>query len=98
MNPFKRQGTAAKNQSQQKGQGLLEYLILVALICIAAVGIVSTLGEAIQVKFTNIVHVLQNNERRVTSKAPRGNLYQKRHFRNFMNGATQKNDLFQDGL
>lgn len=39
----------------QKGQGLVEYAILVALIALVSIVVVTTLGTHVQTAFNNIV-------------------------------------------
>lgn len=43
-----------KNYKKQKGQGLVEYLIIVSFIAIAAITAMQFLGQNIRVKFTQI--------------------------------------------
>jgi Flp pilus assembly pilin Flp len=37
-----------RNQDRQKGQGMVEYIIIVALIAIAAIGVYSYFGETVR--------------------------------------------------
>ncbi|MBI2026323.1 MAG: hypothetical protein HYS98_00685 [Deltaproteobacteria bacterium] len=48
-----------KKSLNQKGQGMTEYIILVALIAVAALGIVSILGHTITSKLSQITTALQ---------------------------------------
>lgn len=43
----------------KKGQGMIEYIILVALLAIAAIGITELLGQTVRVKLAEITSGLQ---------------------------------------
>lgn len=43
----------------QKGQGLVEYLVLVCLITISSIAIVSVVGANIKELYANVAHSLQ---------------------------------------
>jgi len=45
---------------REKGQGLVEYALIISLIAIVAVAAVLILGDEIAVVFNNIVTALQN--------------------------------------
>ncbi len=73
---------ALKNK---RGQGLTEYIILVALIAIASLGIVEVLGSTIMHKMATVTAKLQGRNAS-NLKAPdevREKLYRKRTLRNF---------------
>ena len=70
----------------QKGQGLIEYLIIVALMAVAAISIVKLLNKTVQVQFANVIWSLQNRQ----GLAPKHERlksgdYEKKDFGNFMN-------------
>jgi pilus assembly protein Flp/PilA len=44
-----------------RGQGLIEYLIVVALMACASIGIVKVLNGTVQAHFAGVVHKLQNS-------------------------------------
>lgn len=71
----------------QKGQGMIEYLILVALMAVASIGIVRVLNQTINAKFTDITFALQGSKKRVEKEAPTERLYRKKDMRSFLNGA-----------
>lgn len=75
-----------KNQS---GQGMVEYLIIVAIIAIASISIVKSTGEVIQSRFHSIAEALQSNEvdNRVNIQK---NQYSGHDMGNFMKGASSK--------
>lgn len=49
----------------KKGQGLIEYLIIVALIAIATMAIMRVMSQTVQAKFAKITQVLQGGENSV---------------------------------
>ena len=75
-----------------KGQGLIEYLIIVALIAVAAIGIVQTLQEAVNSQFTNVTNAIggQSHKKKVKVEEVREAEYKKRGLKDFMNRANNK--------
>ncbi len=76
----------------QKGQGMIEYVILVALMAIGTIGMVRVLGEGINVKFSSITAALQGEspERRQVD-IPKS--WQKRRtLKDFLNGSTSSSN------
>jgi pilus assembly protein Flp/PilA len=76
----------------QKGQGLLEYIILIALVGVASMGMIRLLQHSIKANFANVVFALQDDTRRKASadKVSEEDL-RKSDFGDFMNGASSKN-------
>jgi pilus assembly protein Flp/PilA len=46
---------------EEKGQGMVEYALLVGLIAVVVIGAIVLIGDEILVKFNAIVSGLQNN-------------------------------------
>ncbi len=46
---------------EESGQGMVEYALIIALISIAAIAIMGTVGNAINDKFTNVSNALGGN-------------------------------------
>jgi pilus assembly protein Flp/PilA len=46
----------------QKGQGLIEYLIIVALMAVATIGVVSILGQTVKAKFTQVTYGIRGGD------------------------------------
>lgn len=46
----------------QRGQGLIEYVILVALVAVATMGLVKSLQGSVQVNLSRIIYALQGRE------------------------------------
>lgn len=45
-----------------KGQGLVEYIVIVALVAVAAIGVVRVLGQAVNSRFAAISYALQGRK------------------------------------
>lgn len=77
--------------SNQRGQSLIEYVILVALVGVATVGMVRLLQKSVKVNLANVVHALQSDKKakesheRITDDDLR-----KSDFSDFMNGAASR--------
>jgi len=63
------QKMTAISKRRNKGQGMTEYIIVVALIAIAAVVAVSYFGEVVQSQFVNMGSALSGNAAVVTATA-----------------------------
>jgi Flp pilus assembly pilin Flp len=79
--------------SNQNGQGLIEYLIIVCLVCVASVSILRVLGQNVTAKFSQVSNTLQGksaNHGGVRMDEVRETHYQKRDLSNFFQGAAQR--------
>jgi Flp pilus assembly pilin Flp len=75
----------------QKGQGLIEYIILVALVGVATIGMVRILQKTVKVNLANVVHALQSDEkRREQFERIEETDLKKSDFSDFMNGAANR--------
>lgn len=70
----------------QRGQSLVEYLLLVALMAIATIGILRLLNHTVQAQFANVTNVLQG-ENKVSFEKVEKSDYRKKDMSNFMSGA-----------
>lgn len=72
----------------QRGQSLIEYLILVALVAVGSIGVMRVVGQNIAKQYENINHALgaQNTERLTLNGAGRSS-YSKKDLSSFLNGA-----------
>ena len=69
----------------QKGQGLVEYLIIVALMGVATIAIVRTMGDVVSKRFAAISGALQGDK--IGEKAPIDeSSYKKKDMGNFFDG------------
>jgi pilus assembly protein Flp/PilA len=80
----------------QRGQGLIEYLIIVALMGVATIAIVRTMGEAVSKKFASITYAL-NGEKKNLSAPIKEDLYKKKDLGSFLNGVGEKGDGSKNG-
>ena len=54
----------------KKGQGMIEYIILVALLAIAAIGITELLGQTVRTKLAQITSGLQDRGTNIGKDLP----------------------------
>lgn len=77
----------------EKGQGLVEYVIVVALIAVASMGLIRVLQQTIKVNLANVIFALQSDGRRkVSAEKVEESDYKKSDFGDFMNGAANGGD------
>ncbi len=76
----------------QNGQGLIEYLLIVALIGVTAMGIMGVIGNSLQKKFAAINNALGGHDEVTTTqvKVTEASLYKQRNMSDFMKDAVQK--------
>ena len=80
-----------KSLRSNKGQGLVEYLIIVALMGVATIGVIRLLNQTTNAQFATIINSLQGNpKKRVKMESVQGNDYKKKDLSNFMNGASHR--------
>ncbi len=79
--------------NNQKGQGLTEYLILVAILAVASIGIVRVFGQTITSQFTNITYAIQGNSKQIkpTNIKVESKLHSNKDLSNFFESAASKN-------
>lgn len=80
--------TSLKNQ---RGQSLVEYLVIVAFVGVASIGLVRTIGKNISINLANISNAL-GDKKEIKNKFEevKDKDINKKDFTNFMNGATGK--------
>jgi pilus assembly protein Flp/PilA len=76
-----------KKTLNSRGQSLVEYLIIVAVIAIGSIGIMRSLGQTIYVRFANITNALQQNEEKILFTPLTPDQYQKKGLDDFFKGA-----------
>lgn len=81
-----------KHVRNQRGQGLIEYLIIVALMGVAAIAIVRTLGSTVNTRFTNITYALRGQERKINHERIDDSYYKKKDLGDFFNGVGSDNE------
>ncbi|MDZ4661078.1 MAG: hypothetical protein SGJ18_05605 [Pseudomonadota bacterium] len=76
-----------------KGQGLIEYLIIVALVGVATIGMVRILGNTIEKQLASITNGLQGRpDKKVEMEQIESNDYQKKDLSDFLKGSTSKKE------
>lgn len=73
----------------QKGQGLIEYLIIMALMAVATMAIMRVLSQTVSVKFAQVTEALQGRESKSRMQAPQieDSQLKKKDMSDFFNGA-----------
>ena len=79
------------NREKERGQGLVEYLILVALVGVATISVIRLLNHTITAKFTDAIFALQGSSKKSKKESVSETVYKKKDFRDFMNGAARRN-------
>ncbi len=67
-----------------KGQGLIEYLIIVALVAVATIGIVRVVGQNISVQYANISRALGGESYQLKAEKADEKLYKKKDLSDFL--------------
>lgn len=72
----------------QRGQGLVEYLVIVALMGVATIAIVRTMGAAVSARFATVTEALQGSKQsyRVDIKKDQ---FKKKDLGNFFDGVEE---------
>lgn len=73
----------------RKGQGLVEYLILVCLVAVAAISIVSVVGKNVREQYGNVSHALQGSGKQKVSDY-QNSAVESRDFKDFMDSAKKQ--------
>ena len=81
-----------KRKTSNKGQGLIEYLILIALMGVATIGIVRTLNQTIKSRFANAIYALQGKSKKAKTQSLKKTDFEKSDLGNFMKGAASKSE------
>lgn len=86
----RRTGNKIQKSRFQKGQSLIEYLILVALMAIASIGIVKVLGQNLQGQFARIAHALKGEDRKPRLQRINKSHYEQKDLSDFFEGAANE--------
>ncbi len=87
-----------KNKSHlqnQRGQGLIEYLIIVAIIAIGSMAVMRVVGNNLGVRFANIAKVLGGSTEGVRIQNVNASKVHQKDLTDFMDGARE--DAHHDG-
>ncbi|WP_413585322.1 Flp family type IVb pilin [Bdellovibrio sp. HCB274] len=70
-----------------KGQGLIEYLIIVAIVAVGSIAVIKLVGANIDVQFANVAKALGGESGKIAAKEVTDGVYKKRDFGNFFEDA-----------
>ncbi len=77
----------------QKGQGLIEYLLLTALLAIGTMAVVRLLGNSVAARYADVVNAVQGaSAARTHVDRVQESQYKKRDMSDFMRGAVKRGD------
>jgi pilus assembly protein Flp/PilA len=75
----------------QKGQGLIEYLIIVALVAVAAISILQIVGQNVTAQFAKVAYAIQGkSSSSVKADEVRETSYKRKDMSNFFKGAANR--------
>ncbi len=69
-------------KQNRKGQGLVEYLVLVGLISLASIAIVRIVGKNISELYAKVSNRLRGSEEQIQMTRPEESTYQARNLQN----------------
>ncbi len=75
-----------------RGQGLIEYLILVALVAVASIGVLRSINHVVNSKFIEVDYALRGQTVRLRKESVDRGLAEKRDLSNFMRGAGTRDE------
>lgn len=73
-----------------RGQGLVEYLILVCLLAISTIAVVSVVGQNLRARYANISSALQGKKGTHKMESPDADSYELRGFDDFLESSTKQ--------
>lgn len=78
----------------KKGQGLIEYLVLIALISVSTIGVIKVVGNNLSAQYENINRALgAKNSKALTVSNASSNALKQKDLSNFINASrSDKND------
>lgn len=76
--------------NNQRGQSLIEYLIIVALMGVASLSVVRLLNHTVSAQFADVINALQGKAKRIETESIKEYHYKKKDLSDFMNGAAHK--------
>lgn len=71
----------------KKGQGLIEYLIIVAIVAVGSMSIIKIVGGNLDVQFAKVASALGGKSNGIQAHEVLESSYKKRDFSNFFDGA-----------
>lgn len=81
-----------KRIRNKKGQSLIEYLIIVAIVAVGTMSIVRVVGKNVSVQFANIAKALgSGDDNQLKAEKLNAKMYSKKDLGNFLDGAISGN-------
>ena len=82
-----------KKNTNEKGQSLIEYLVLVAIVAIGSLSVLRLVGKNLHVQLANVARALAGEQSsQLKGEKVRGSHYSKKDFSNFMQGAVSESE------
>lgn len=89
--PFKNQFLPGRVLQLQNGQALVEYLLLLALMIVASIGVIKVLQNTVNSQYANVVTALQGKTRgKIQAEEIKESHYKKKDLSDFLNGAINR--------
>ncbi len=76
-----------KMLKNSRGQGLIEYLIIVAIMGVATIGIVRVMSQTVSSRFASITYALQGQKKSAQMDKVNASYFKKKDLGNFFDGA-----------
>lgn len=76
-----------QNIRNERGQGLIEYLVIVALVAVAGIAVMSVVGQNVRAQFANVASAIQGRTGSVQLDEVRKSHHKKRDMSDFFGGA-----------
>jgi Flp pilus assembly pilin Flp len=79
-------------KQNERGQGLIEYLVIVALMGVATIAIVRSLSQTVESRFASVTYALQGVKKSVAYDKIEDTSFKKKDLGNFFDGVATKGD------
>lgn len=80
-----------KKIKNKRGQSLIEYLIIVAIVAVGTMAVVRVVGKNVAVQFANISKALGgSDDNQLKAESVTTKMYKKRDLSNFLEGAASE--------
>ena len=86
----KKKGFLETSCHNSKGQSLIEYLIIVALMAVATLSVVRLLQHTVSVKMSHVIQALQGKSKKFQMESVKESDLKKKDLGNFMNGSVSR--------
>ncbi len=83
--------------ANERGQGLIEYLVIVALMGVATIAIVRVMGQTVSQRFATITSTLQGKTHNYNDAEITATTYKKHDLGDFFEGTADKNGAGKKG-